>query len=58
MKVRHEIDDSILLPKPKQLILAATVVAMLAGGIAVSTPKHDDGRKMLHDAYRVTQSVK
>jgi len=53
MKVRHEIDDSILLPKPKQLILAATVAAMLAGGIAVATPTHDQGLlKTPHDAMR------
>lgn len=57
MKVRHTIDDTILLPKPKQIIAAAAVVAALAAGVVVATPTHDAGLKMRHDGWRVTQPV-
>jgi len=59
MKVRHEIDDSILIPKPKQLVAAAAVTAVIAAGVIVATPTHDQGiLKMRHDAWRVPASTK
>lgn len=57
MKVRHQIDESILLAKPRQVIAVAAVVAAVAAGVVVTAPSHDTGRKMLHDGWRVTQPV-
>jgi len=53
MKVRHQIDDSILLPQRKKLIAAAAVTAVIAAGVILAPPTHDQGLlKTPHDAMR------
>lgn len=55
LKPRHEIDESVLIPKVKKVVASAAVVAILAvsGSVGVGTAhaatSHD--RKMLHDGW-------
>ena len=49
MKMRHSVDDAILVSKKKQVAVAVAVTALIAAGTVAATPNHDTGLKMRHD---------
>lgn len=51
MKMRHEIDESILIPKTKRAVAAVAIAAVVVAGGAAVQSTHDEGLKMRHDAY-------